>query len=498
MLDAIDDAAGWLAVGRRRRWILATVALAVVAVGVFARYWLLHTPLGRIDSDEATTGLMARGVLHGNFAAVVSGNNYGGTLEAFIYAPFYWLFGPNVTVFKCLAIAEWVAVGAVLGKLGAMLWARAVGMFLALSLWVCGPWTVFLSTRLFLGYPSGALCLGGFAWCCISMARLDTLEGVRAQWHAAIAGLLAGLAFWQHPLAVATVLPGLVGLYVDLRRHTMAQRVRLLRWLVPAAFVGVFPFFWYNAANSWPSKSFPQLPGSTLLGREHAMYTQMMARGFGLRDLSGRWTFGRPAALVLVVLIAAMWLGALRLLKTHAAIGLAGIFGPPIMAAFPSLYAVADGHYFTFILIPIFVCVAAVLPRSIRWDTLRPLAISAVAVTLAAATLVGFDHGLPHHFGDANGDVKELAAGLEATNFTHIRTDYWLAYRLVFVSNNQIISASSLPTRFPAIDKEANDSPRLAFVAYVGDASDVTWQRIFPERRRFTIGQFAIFAPSGT
>ena len=490
----VSKSAGWLLVGRRRRAILITVVLLVGVAGLAMRYWLLHVPFGRVDSDEATTGLMARGVIHGNFAAIVSGNNYGGTLEAYIYAPFYWLFGPNKWVFKSVVIAEWVVVGLVLSRVATRLWGRASGTVVALVVWAGGPWTLFLSTRFFLGYPSGVMCLGGFALFCVRLAQADRIDDATGRRLALFCGLFAGLAFWQHPLAIATVLTGMVGLWADLRRFSVRERGRLSVWIVAAGFVGTFPFVWYNVMNSFPSKTLPELPSSTLLGRIHTMFTQLIPRGLGLRDYGGAWVFGRITILLFAAALVALWVGAARLLRSHAAIGLAGLFGPFAMALFPSLYYTTDGHYYSFIMAPVLLCIVGCLPRSISWDVLRPVFVAGIAIVIAAATIRVGVRDFSRNLSDPDADIYQLADGLQAAGYKYVRADYGIAYRLTFLSNNRIVAASSLPQRFAYIDNEANASEQEAFVAMVGDAADITWPKVM-NRRRFVIGAFAIYVP---
>ena len=470
------------------------MGVVVVVVGLAMRYWMLRNPLGRVDSDEATTGLMARNILHGNFAAIVSGNNYGGTLEAFIYAPIYWVVGPNPWVLKTLAILEWLCVALVLAKLASKLFGRATGVAVGLVVWAGGPWMLFLSTRLFMGYPSGVLCLGAFTYCAIELARVPDLSSIRSRRLAGICGVAAGLAVWQHPLAMASVLTGIVGLAIDLRQGDLKIKTRLFARWCGGALVGVFPFLWYNATNSWPSKNLPDIQQTTLISRVHSMYTQLIPRALGLRDFSGRWTFGRPTIVLFIVLVIGVLVGAARLLPTHASIGLGGIFGPSIMALFPSLYFVIDAHYFPFVMIPVLLCLAAAVPRNLNWDVLRPVLISALAIFLAASTMLNGWRNFDHHLADPNAEIFALERGLKGESFHYIRADYWIAYRTAFLTNNRIVAASSVPTRFPPMDAEANASSRLAFVTYVGDSADITWQATL-KMRRMVIGKFAVFFP---
>jgi len=62
--------------GNPRAW--TALALVVAAAGVAFRVWILNSPLGALDADEAVGGLMARHALHGEFSALYWLANYGG------------------------------------------------------------------------------------------------------------------------------------------------------------------------------------------------------------------------------------------------------------------------------------------------------------------------------------------------------------------------------------------------------------------------------------
>src|SRR5262245_1334275 len=71
----------------RRRWLIA--ALVVIAGGVWLRLWMVYGNQTSIDSDEALAGLMAVRLLkHGDIHTFWWGQNYGGSLQSFLVAPF--------------------------------------------------------------------------------------------------------------------------------------------------------------------------------------------------------------------------------------------------------------------------------------------------------------------------------------------------------------------------------------------------------------------------
>jgi hypothetical protein len=53
------------------RW--RTLVATAVAAGLVVRAWILVSPLGALDADEAIVGLMAREALDGDFSAFYCG-----------------------------------------------------------------------------------------------------------------------------------------------------------------------------------------------------------------------------------------------------------------------------------------------------------------------------------------------------------------------------------------------------------------------------------------
>ena len=65
---------------------------AMFLAGVALRAYVLQSPLGGFDADEATSSLVSRQVLDGNFPAFIRPLHHGGTLLAYPRAPFLALF----------------------------------------------------------------------------------------------------------------------------------------------------------------------------------------------------------------------------------------------------------------------------------------------------------------------------------------------------------------------------------------------------------------------
>ena len=88
--------------------------LWIGVLGVCVRVWLLASPLGYINSDEANTSIQARELFRGHGWILVPGTPYGGNVEAWIDAPLAALLGLSATRNKVEAIVLWLVAGLVL------------------------------------------------------------------------------------------------------------------------------------------------------------------------------------------------------------------------------------------------------------------------------------------------------------------------------------------------------------------------------------------------
>jgi hypothetical protein len=88
-----SSTAGWAGPGR---WAVA----ATIVVGVGLRALILAGPLGRPDSDEVLSSLMARHIWTDGWPAFLWGQHYGGTIEALPVAASYALFGPSTLALR--------------------------------------------------------------------------------------------------------------------------------------------------------------------------------------------------------------------------------------------------------------------------------------------------------------------------------------------------------------------------------------------------------------
>ena len=235
-LGAVPAPGGWadrLVVWAQRR-PTALVWLAI-ALSVLMRVFLVFHTHAMIDGDEAMVGIQAEGILRGQFPIYFPDQAYMGSLETYIAAGIFALFGPSNWALRAVPILEspllvyltWrlardllprdARTTPLLAGLAALLaaipplydavtelraWGGQIEVYvITLALLVA---TVELANLLRAGAPLGRLALRWSVW-----------------------GFLAGLGFWINPLISYALLTSAL-------------------WLAPALVDRAFPGFWLS------------------------------------------------------------------------------------------------------------------------------------------------------------------------------------------------------------------------------------------------------------
>jgi hypothetical protein len=483
----------------RRHLPLVGIVLAVFAVGLVLRWWLLRNEFGYLNGDEAVTGIMSLRILQGHPTWMIAHQDYGGTLEAWLAAPIMAVTGPSRLVLKGINLAAWLALVVVCYHLARTALSRTGAAAAALVVWVMSFVTLWLSTLAYAGYATGLLAAVA---CMLVAARQAAAD--RPSWGAAfLAGLFAGLAVWLHPMYLALVVPALV---VTTWRH----RRQLARWLpatVVGGIVGAAPLLIYNMANGWPSLDPPDLPGPAVgyPGMWKRFVLDLWPRTFGFRTVNGEWLSPLHLSLYLVVLAVAV-VGLVRLITRSwpgRVIGVTGLAAPFVLALFEHLSFFRDGRYGIALVVPIAIGVVAAVEWGLEAAP-RAAKVGLVALPvlwLLVVTIPSFQLTPPDRNAIQERDIADLVKRLDELGIDKVRTDYFDAQRLVFATDQRIL-ADDLPgvNRFPFIRREleAADPRTVAYVFPVGTEPVFERSPLSPEDYTpVEAGKFVIYVPDG-
>ena len=279
-------------------------------------------------------------------------------------------------------------------------------------------------------------------------------------------GLVAGVGWWSSPEIVYFVLPAIVLLVQSFRADLAAAKgarwVRLLLIGVVAACLGALPWLWANLHSGFASFNQTAYAQCARVHRALAPVLPLLG-GHALQ----------PAGLGLGGLapVAAACGGGADRIPRHPrrrrcavppsggrSLAIAvGVLAFPLLVAYsPASWFWQDGRYVGYV-VPLFVLVLVVgcadLARRLRpgrperdagTRTVGRLLAAGLATALVALTVANFAvFGIPHqsffaNWGDPNRPSQDSAAKLESAGVHDGYADYWVAYRLDFLTGGEL------------------------------------------------------------
>ena len=484
----------------QRVWVAARwLVITIVAVGgLWLRQIILAAPIsGVTNADEATTGLLAIGILRGNLPFMLPGQSYSGTLEAYAVAPFYGLFGTTNLALKFVNIFFWAAAAVACYFLARLVLTRLGSTAAALIVWAPGLALILLSTRAYPGYVTGFVCYLLALWCLGRVAETDE-PSLTACF---VAGLFSGLAIWLHPMFTCLVAPAIA---VVTWRHRRA----LLRWAAPGGLgllVGMAPFLIYNIANNWASFHQPPdaFPDVTYTERLSRFVKDLWPRTLGLHGVGPVWSFAGAKYVYLLAIVAA-FAGLLLLWRRGWAgkmLTVTAVVSPFLLALLNNLSFSDDGRYGINFLafFAIGIC-ALVEDLTHRVATLRRVALLVLPVAwlllIARPSVVNL---VPDSPGTPEQAIHAVIDRLDAAQIDRVRTTYFIAQPIVLDSDERILAAlTSGPIRFPYLERavDATDPRQVAYVFGLGAPTEFD-SRALPldQYERIEVGPYVIYLP---
>ncbi len=255
-------------------------ACIIIVVATLLRIVLIAQGWPHSNADEDTMGIMGMHIAYnGEHPIFFYGQHYMGTLEAYIAAAFFRLFGASVFTLRLGPVLMFALFLANMYLLTSLLYTKKLAL-ITLVLLTLGS-SIMLDTELVAigGYPEllffGSLALLLATWLVLSF---DQYSSPRMRVWRLIAyacwGLVVGIGFWSDFLMLVFILvSGLLLLVFCWRELLKGAGLAVVIGLV----VGVFPLIVYNlhatpGENTLAVLSYLQKTGSVELARIQAHY----------------------------------------------------------------------------------------------------------------------------------------------------------------------------------------------------------------------------------
>ncbi len=476
------------------RWSPLLGALLIAAT---LKAGLLYTEVVPFNADEAVVGLMARHILQGVRPIFFYGQVYLGSLDAWLIAGAFALFGESVLVIRLAQTALYLGVILTTYALALKIYSNVRIAGAAALLMAIPTVNVTLYTTATLGGYGETLLIGNLLlWMALRLA-----DGNRGWGGWLLFGLLGGLGFWTFPLVSVYLLPAVVYLLVVHRRSPSRWALAGLGFAAGAA-----PWEWYTLTNSWQTVA--ELSGAAIAGASsaHPVFAffqhlfNFLLLGltvtFGLRPPWNAAFLALPLAPLALALHTMLLIFMVRrvLVRDSARAGRWLLLGCclTLVAAFLLTPFGADpsGRYFLPLAAPLALFMAEMLHglyrRQRRKSLVRGWLVNGLALGLAAFNLWGtaqsaaaFPPGLTTQFNSMTQvdqrALGELTAFLRAQGETRGYSNYWVEFPLAFLSDEELIYTARLPyhpdfrytprdDRYPAYAQAVAASPHAAYI----------------------------------
>ncbi len=226
--------------GRRRfRWLLSPLWLCLL-LALVIRVVLIVRTHGTLDGDEALLGIQAQHILQGERPIYFYGIPYFGSLEAYVVAILFALFGPSVTALRAETTAFSLLLVCVTWWLASLL---AKAARLSPSARKCFTLVAALIAALPPLYDGIVELRTGGGWIesfVLMLLLLIAVQRLTTRWHEkasyrelalrwAGVGFLVGFGMWIYPLVSVAIMAAALWIIID----RFAEIVALVRTAVP-------------------------------------------------------------------------------------------------------------------------------------------------------------------------------------------------------------------------------------------------------------------------
>lgn len=519
---------------RSRRFRLLFTAILLAAAAGW-KVWILCLNAVPFNGDEAIVGLMARHILlQGEHPVFFYGQAYMGSLDAYLVAAAFSIFGIQIWVIRLVQVLLYLGVLATTVVLCQSLFESWEAGMVAAALLAIPPVNMTLYTTASLGGYGEALLIGnlilisGMAW----SRQIQTGQKRHFLLWAGLFGFCVGLGLWANALTLVYSIPVIIMVAVMLVRKWKNADRGFLAVIAAAAgfFLGSLPW-WIYAFTQGFSSLFTELLGNNVAVETGPWLSRIGQHILNLTILGGTAAFGfRPPwevrwlGLPLIPFVLIFWLLVFFLFFKQSAnqSGKNGIWlltGILITFCagfvFTSFGVDPSGRYF----LPAFwvCCMAAgaVFTSSkiaSRWKILALVVVLAFQAWGTVDCVLRNPPGLTTQFYAAtvydHSTYPELINFLEQHGETRGYSTYWISYPLAFRSKEDLIFAPALPyhpdlryserdDRYAPYTDMVNQSEKVAYITANNAILDVYLRNNFSQLavrwQEQAIGDFVVF-----
>jgi hypothetical protein len=260
-------------------------------LAIVVRAWLVMHTNGVIDGDEALVGIQAEHILHGELPIYFYGQPYMGSLEAYLAALLFAIFGASVwtlraepTLLSLVVIwLTWKLAGILADIAGLSPRVKRFFMTVAVLGAAVPPlYDTVVELRMLGGYIETFVLMLWLLLSVVQLVRRWTVRATRRELALRWAGIgfIIGLGFWVDPLIISAIFASGVWIIgyclITLRKewhrptangYTLWYGFPSILTAIPAAIIGSAPAIYWGYYNHWANFAyvFARSGGSTIV-----------------------------------------------------------------------------------------------------------------------------------------------------------------------------------------------------------------------------------------
>ena len=526
----------------QKKQILILISILLVAAGW--KTWLLLSNAIPFNSDEAIVALMARHILAGERPIFFYGQAYMGSLDGYLVAAGFGVFGQEVWVIRLIQLILYLGTIITTVWIGHIILASYKTGLLAASILAIPTVNVTLYTTASLGGYGEALLLGnlilGLGYVFVKKMEIAVKNVDQTAkfpvWSTGLGlGGVIGLGLWTNGLTLIYSIPVLALIIWMAFQYKYYFHwtffIRRLGGVIAGFFLGSLPW-WLYAFQFGIKRLILELAGSAVAIESIPFWERIINHLVYFILLGSTVIFGfRPPwevlwlVVPLIPIILFFWLAVLWYLVRQLRNGLSKETGAWLLASPMLIFVCAfiltsfgvdpSGRYFVPLAIPLSLFASQMLQQFLNRIHWQYLIIGIVILYNGWGTLLCVQQnppGLTTQF-DSQTIIdhqfdQELIQFLETRGETAGFTDYWVSYPLAFQSKEKLIYIPRLPyhqtliytardDRYQPYDQIVASSKKVAYITARNPQLDIVLEQQFLEHNvswlESSIGDYHIF-----